>query len=934
MATPTPGAAGTAQPGSATPAASTPVTRKPSIGSQASQTSTGIGSGQADNADRKNEDLPPNLTPEGLSLDPTVKVYDAIVYLIYCPEHDKIAVTNVERARCVWLPFVCLPEGVTWRKASVDGVTQIIGNRDAEQDASVAAKKAPVYEMDYLNVLRIQMPTEKFVTRLANLVVLKRSPESTFKCCQRSPRINWLRAADILGDRIDKIWGPELKNFTKLMIQMNKTEHDAVISEFTVQNSYHYLMLEDSAEQKLLRASQVKPEHVAEIYENFVEHCYPAFSMSYEAFKYYLIRYGFDKKDPRLSYLFGAFSLYGYDYLDFHELLLGLVAMEPNTKHLLEARLKFIFRYYDGSRSGLLTIDEFVVLVQDIAKASAPNTEMTNEQLMAKTEEAVRCVGMNKDQKIAEGNFMKAIQSGRFKGTELLCRSPKSILGQISRIIQAKTEKTVKNVNHDGFLVNRRKTKGTCFRCQAQNYDYSLHCITLDTSGRCVEPRIISDQWIEPVPNDGMNEHKYSIEYVFGNSSMPNIIIDLVKDFYHKWKGPNVEGVAKPIGLMASREDWTVFSKYLTLLCESLKGLLQSEDKLVKINAPALVIGDIQGNLHDLFVMEKHFWHSFPVVANNYIFLGNYSGLLQHGVECLAYLFSMKLLSPNKVFLLRGTSEMRAQNKRTLLFECQSKYGNEFGRKIYESLNDIFDRLPFATIVDETIFCSHSGISHSTKIGALNQLPRDISSVYKDAPIAYELLVNEPFGIRDSLSKVKSNFKDSVATSVSMQNMNSTKAGNGANANGNSSKKQKSAISSAVGVTGFKPSEQFMNSSTYDETAFGNFAKANGFSHMIRSHSLIPDDGYDLRFGNRCITIFSCSNYLRHCAANANKGKDGKTDSTPSGENDEPANACTAAFIDGGNSRIRLLSFDTKGQLAASSTSTSSASAAANGSDE
>ena len=190
---------------------------------------------------------------------------------------------------------------------------------------------------------------------------------------------------------------------------------------------------------------------------------------------------------------------------------------------------------------------------------------------------------------------------------------------------------------------------------------------------------------------------------------------------------------------MDARADWTVFSKYLTLLCEALKGLLQGEDKLVKINSPAIVIGDLQGNLHDLLVIEKHFWHSCPVVCNNYIFLGNYSGVMAHGVECLAYLFSMKLLAPNKVFLLRGTAEMRSQNKRTLLHECTTKYGPKYGRKVYDTLNDIFDRLPFAVIVDETIFCAHSGIPHSTKIGVLNQLPKDLTSVFKDAPIAYEV---------------------------------------------------------------------------------------------------------------------------------------------------------------------------------------------------
>lgn len=78
-----------------------------------------------------------------------------------------------------------------------------------------------------------------------------------------------------------------------------------------------------------------------------------------------------------------------------------------------------------------------------------------------------------------------------------------------------------------------------------------------------------------------MNLRKYSMEYVFSTSSVPNIFIDLVKDFFHKTilTAKNI-----PIGLMATKDDWPVFAKYLTLLCEELRGLMTNEDKLIKVN--------------------------------------------------------------------------------------------------------------------------------------------------------------------------------------------------------------------------------------------------------------------------------------------------------------------------------------------------------------
>src|SRR5699024_9852812 len=189
-----------------------------------------------------------------------------------------------------------------------------------------------------------------------------------------------------------------------------------LISEVNCESLYNHPMLEQSAEQELLKSYHIRWEHILEIYENFLEHCYPSCYMSFESFKYYLIKYGFDRNDSRFRYLFNAFSLYGNDYLDFHEILCGIIIMEPSKALNTEARLKFIFRYYDTARRGYLTIDGFVALVRDIeesnADAAAGEEAAVNnggpEQLEAKVENALLCVGMNESQKILLENFVKS----------------------------------------------------------------------------------------------------------------------------------------------------------------------------------------------------------------------------------------------------------------------------------------------------------------------------------------------------------------------------------------------------------------------------------------------------------------------------------------------------------------------------------------------
>lgn len=169
-----------------------------------------------------------------------------------------------------------------------------------------------------------------------------------------------------------------------------------------------------------------------------------------------------------------------------------------------------------------------------------------------------------------------------------------------------------------------------------------------------------------------------------------------------------------------------------------------------------------------------------------------------------------------------------------------------------------------------------------------------------------QLLVNQPVDIEKSLIKsatVKQNKANSKVLGSIVNSINQKKSGAGLGL----PKKMKSSISttSAIDVTGFMASEHFPNAFTFDETAFQNFTRGNGYSHVIRSQNCLLPNGFDLRFANRCITVFSCSNYLQHCA----KGEMAKK---------EPANLSSVVFIDGSSSRIRMISFDTNGQVVSS----------------
>jgi len=266
-------------------------------------------------------------------------------------------------------------------------------------------------------------------------------------------------------------------------------------------------------------------------------------------------------------------------------------------------------------------------------------------------------------------------------------------------------------------------------------------------------------------------------------------------------------------------EDKETLVKYLQSLCEDLENLLMSEERVIKINSPACLIGHILGNLDDLMIMEKLLWQSVPIISANYVFLGNFVGEGKYGIECAVYLFALKLIAPNKFILLRGNHEIRElQIQNRFQEECFHKYGQQNGKTVWDLLNSVFDKLPLSAIIDESIFCSHKGIpSSTTKVDDINDIASDLKNPEKESAIAWEILNNEP---------------------VTHQVFAEASGG------------------STLATSGFIPNKKraFM----FNSEAVNNFLNANGFSHMIRANEVSTNE-YAFDFGDKCLTVFSSS---------------------------------------------------------------------------
>ncbi|XP_065196335.1 uncharacterized protein LOC135827834 [Sycon ciliatum] len=381
-------------------------------------------------------------------------------------------------------------------------------------------------------------------------------------------------------------------------------------------------------------------------------------------------------------------------------------------------------------------------------------------------------------------------------------------------------------------------------------YELAVHTVKIRRSGTLADVQALLDPRLNYVSgsirpgmvsagltrNGGARDHDVAAKpkfdrltsiAAFNSKSRPNELMGGLR-YFESQITPSDGSNATP----KASFDWGVVKKEalgrsLLAICRSVRQIFASEPRLLRLASPTYILGDIHGNYPDLVSFEKALWRTGPLLAPcQFLFLGDYVDRGDHGVEVVAYLFSQKLLAPDKMFLIRGNHEIRAiQEMHTFKTECCQKFGEHLGEEIWEMMNSVFDVLPLAAVVDDQIFCVHGGIPMPVHgnglLSVIDSIPVELHEPEEQSQLAWELMWSDPVRSTDLSAEEESEL---------------AKGG------------------------GFAPNHQRMTAHVFSADALEDFLRRNQLSYVIRAHE-VKQAGFQVQQKGRLLTVFSSSHY-------------------------------------------------------------------------
>ena len=265
--------------------------------------------------------------------------------------------------------------------------------------------------------------------------------------------------------------------------------------------------------------------------------------------------------------------------------------------------------------------------------------------------------------------------------------------------------------------------------------------------------------------------------------------------------------------------------------------IVAAQPNILKVSAPVKVFGDIHGQYIDLMSFFDK-WGSpsetmnGDIMSNDYLFLGDYVDRGNFSLETICLLMALKVKYPDQIHLLRGNHEdILINSSFGFQNECEKRLDDdsESDDSLFRLINNFFEYLPFAAVIEDQILCLHGGIGAN-----VNKLS-DIESIPRPFEVVHEATNREQKLVMDILWSDPTDTDEELGIQPNLQ----------------------------------RDSNNFGNIVKYGPDIVKKFLNANGLSHIMRGHECVLD-GFERFAGGLLITVFSATDYCgRHNNAGA-----------------------------------------------------------------
>ncbi|XP_072937241.1 uncharacterized protein [Epargyreus clarus] len=591
---------------------------------------------------------------------------------------------------------------------------------------------------------------------------------------------------------------------------------------------------------QLLQAANYKKDEQIRMFREFLLSVYPALYMSPYAFTQFMMDLGWDR--AQCSNLFRAADVTGRGGISFQEMLVWAAALEPATQHsgyAAEMRCRYIFRYFDANRDQKLEYTEFKELVA--AARAARQLPVDALSVARDADGCLKQLGIQPNSPLPLAEFLRGVGELRLRGTSSLLRAPRSIaeyltdLQERDQIVKTSpSSKLLTNIVSSGLEevpIGFSPSPSSTRRREYRLADCVVRLVQ-KAPPEMIEISNFSGDAVSASTARMIAPSMHSVE-VLGANSMPAEALAAVHYFAaaidkpgHKRASTSPPFTAKPAWSWLAATEEAALGSLLLKLAEAVRPIFSSEPRLLKLNSPIYAIGDLHGNLSALLAMEAALWPAgAALLPARLLFLGDFVDRGAHGAEVVAYLLAAKLQRPRSVYLIRGNHETRdIQKMFTFHSECETKYGEVEGNKIWNAINQVFDVLPLAAVVDDKVFCCHGGIPPPwvcPLISAIDKIPVPLPRPAEQSSVAWELLWNDP---------IKPN---KITASLSLE---------------------------LAANEGFAANARRGTGHVFEQAALDRFLLANGLSHVVRAHEL-QQAGFMCQLRGRLVSVFSSARY-------------------------------------------------------------------------